>query len=192
MGLHIHSLEGLNEEYERDYYIYLLDYGWTEPISQALLDNFDKMARISSEHKRSVVIARTSEGVHFNDEVLSWHNINGEDVEKNGLLPAILITNKHPAIFRRKTWGEKIDESDNLKMILIPLRWFCNTTTEVVEIINQVFSDLVKNKDLDDFKIQRELKKGIGKALVDSIILEPNFHGVGFSFKNLKRYLNNK
>lgn len=192
MGLHIHSLEGLNEEYQRDYYVNLLDYGWNEPISQALHENFDRMARISSEHKKSVVIARTSEGIHFNEEVLSWHNINGDDVEENGLLPAILITNKHPAIFRREALREIEKAKDELKLILIPLRKFCKTTTDVVAIINQIFADLVNNKDLNDFKIQKELKKGIGKAVADSLILEPNFYGVGFSFKNLKKYLKTK
>ena len=37
-----------------------------------------------------------------------------------------------------------------------------------------------------------ELKKGIGRALVDSLILEPNFNGIGFSFSKLINYLQNK
>lgn len=188
MGLHIHSLDGLNENYERDYYIYLLDYGWNEPISEILRKNFDRMARMSSEHKKSVVIARTPDAVHFNDEVLSWHNINGEDAEKDELLPALMITNRHPAHFRRKHSGE-FEEDDNFKMIIIPFRKISNDPTEVVNVIDKVFRDLKEDKDLDEFQIQKELKKGVGRALVDSVILEPNFYGLGFSFKKMKRYL---
>jgi hypothetical protein len=188
MGLHIHSLEGINENYERDYYIYLLDYGWEEPISEILIKNFDRMARMSSEHKNSVVIARTPDAIHFNDEVLSWHNINGEDVENGELLPALLITNRHPAQFRRKNQGEFVDD-DNFKMIIIPFRKISNEPTEVVKIIDKVFKDLIENKDLDEFQIFKEMKKGIGRAIVDSIMLEPNFSGVGFSFNKLRQYL---
>lgn len=191
MGLHIHSLDGLNENYERDYYIYLLDYGWEEPISEILRKNFDRMARMSSEHKKSVVIARTPDAIHFNDEVLSWHNINGEDAEKNELLPALMITNRHPALFRKKHKGE-LDDDHNFKMVLIPFRKISNNTTEVVNVINKVFSDLKENKDLDDFQIAKEMNKGFGKAVVDSFILEPNFYGVGFSFKKMRSYFGGK
>ncbi|MEO1031547.1 MAG: hypothetical protein AAFX55_09085 [Bacteroidota bacterium] len=188
MGLHIHSLDGLNENYERDYYIYLLDYGWDEPISEILRKNFNRMARMSSEHKKSVVIARTPDALHFNDEVLSWHNINGEDAEKNQLLPALLITNRHPAQFRKRYQGE-LEDDINFKMVIIPFRKISKDPTEVVTVIDKVFQDLKENKDLDDFQIAKELKKGVGKALADSFILEPNFYGVGFSFKKMKEYL---
>ena len=46
-----------------------------------------------------------------------------------------------------------------------------------------VFSDIQQQKDLDDFKVRREMKKGIGRALADALILEPNFAGIGFNFK---------
>ena len=32
MGLMVHSLEEIPRNVERNYYIYLLDYGWDEPI----------------------------------------------------------------------------------------------------------------------------------------------------------------
>ena len=82
MGLMIHSLEGIPEDHHRDYFIYLLDYGWKEPLSQALTKNFGKMATIASQKKNAVVIMRTEEGIHFSDEVLSWHNINGDEAER--------------------------------------------------------------------------------------------------------------
>jgi len=43
-----------------------------------------------------------------------------------------------------------------------------------------------------DFRIARELKKGIGRALADAVILEPNFAGMGFSFKKIIEYFKNK
>lgn len=41
MGLMVHSLEGIPEGHHRDYYIYLLDYGWNEPLGDALKKNFN-------------------------------------------------------------------------------------------------------------------------------------------------------
>jgi hypothetical protein len=32
MGLYIHSLSRLPSGLERDYYVYVLDYGWEEPL----------------------------------------------------------------------------------------------------------------------------------------------------------------
>lgn len=81
----VHSLEGIPEEHHRDYFIYLLDYGWSEPLSEALKKNFGQMATLASEKKNAVVIMRMDAGVHFSDEVLSWHSINGDDVEREQL-----------------------------------------------------------------------------------------------------------
>ncbi len=95
MGLIVHSLQNIPESKNRDYLIYLLDYGWDEPISKALRDNFDKMAEIAAKN-RAVVIKGT-ELAHFENEVFSWHHINNEKADE--LLPALLITNKHPKYF---------------------------------------------------------------------------------------------
>jgi hypothetical protein len=80
----------------------------------------------------------------------------------------------------------------DLKMILIPLKKVCSTTTQVVSLIEKIFNDIKNQKDLDDFRIARELKKGIGRALADAVILEPNFAGMGFSFKKMIEYFKNK
>ena len=40
MGLRIHSLAELPPEAIRGYFVYLLDYGWEEPLGRALRDNF--------------------------------------------------------------------------------------------------------------------------------------------------------
>ncbi len=90
MGLYIQSLTNIPIDTTRNYFIYLLDYGWEEPLGEALIKNYEKMASIAAENK--AVVIRGTDKVHFQDEVLSWHNINGEDAED--MLPAILITNR--------------------------------------------------------------------------------------------------
>jgi len=183
MGLMIHSLEGIPENHHRDYYIYLLDYGWDEPLGNALTKNFGKMSTLASEQQNAVVIMPTTVGSHFSDEVLSWHSINGDDAEKENLLPAILVTNRHPAEFRRGGTAE-----GNLKLVLFPLKKHCKDTTEVVSLIQNIFQSIKDGKDLDDFQVTKEKKRNIAGALASSIMLEPNFAGVGFSFNRLVDY----
>ena len=48
MGLHIHAIAELPSTAERGYYMYLLDYGWNEPISRFLTDNFTKLSEFAS------------------------------------------------------------------------------------------------------------------------------------------------
>lgn len=188
MGLYIQSLENIPLEARRDYFIYLLDYGWSEPLGDALMKNYEKMASIAAENK--AVVIRGTHRVHFEDEVLSWHHINGDNAEN--LLPAILITNRHPHNFK-ETYGNKNKRvEEDLKLILVPLKQVCKTTTEVVNLIERIFIDIKNQKDLTDFKIAKELKKGVGRAIVDAIILEPNISGVGFNFNSLISYFKNR
>lgn len=186
----VHSLEGIPEGHHRDYYIYLLDYGWNEPLGDALKKNFNRMASLASKQKKAVVIMPTEVGAHFSDQVFSWHSINGDDADKNDLLPAILVTNRHPAEFRRRgnSQGEQPVEND-LKLLLFPLKKYCKDTTEVVDLIQSIFSKIKQEKDLDNFSIKTEKKKGVGGAFVNSIIFEPNFAGMGFSFNKFKKLL---
>lgn len=192
MGLYIQSLNNIPQDLDikKDYYVYLLDYGWSEPLGEVLMDNYEKMASIAAEN--NAVVIRGTNRVHFEDEVLSWHNINGEDAEE--MLPAILLTNRHPKKFKESfnpdTNRGKIEP--NLKLILIPLKKFCNTTSDVVTLIEKLFNDIKQEKDLDDFRVAKEIKKGFGRVLADSIILEPNIGGVGFNFNNLINYFRNR
>jgi len=188
----VHSLEVIPDDVHQDYFIYLLDYGWSEPLSDALRNNFSRMATLASEKKNAVVIMGTEVGAHFSDEVLSWHHVNGDDVEKDQLLPAILITNRHPAEFRKRTIKENVKAEENLKMVLFPLKKCCKDTTEVVSLIQQIFTSIKLGKDLANFGIYKEKKKGVGGALANSILLEPNFAGIGFSFNKLINYLKEK
>ena len=193
MGLMVYSLDNIPVSARRDIFIYLLDHGWKEPISDALKDNFDKMAQIAANNK--AVIIRGIVGAHFENEVMSWHHINNEDAKE--LLPALLITNKHPQYFRDAGMGFRNRKNTNqvdkeLKLILVPFKRFCDSTTEAISLIEKIFNDIEAQKDLSEFQIAKELNKGIGKAIVDSIILEPNISGIGFSFSKLKKFLKSK
>lgn len=192
MGLHVHSLSNIPKSENRGYLIYLLEYGWHEPLAEALNNNFFKMVGVAAK-KRAVVIKGT-ELAHFENEVFSWHQINNEHGED--ILPAVLITNAHPSYFMENNHGysrksglyrESID--GELKLILIPLKKFCSNTSEVVSLIEKLFTDIEAGKDLSEFKIAKEAQKGIGSAIVDALILEPNISGVGFSFKKLGSFL---
>jgi len=186
MGLYIQSLSNIPLDAKRNYFIYLLDYGWSEPLGEVLMKNYEKMASIAAENE--AVVIRGTDRVHFEDEVLSWHNINGENAEE--MLPAILITNRNPNEFRFRDKSDSIEA--DLKLIFIPLKRFCKTTTDVVTLVEKLFNDIIKKKDLNDFAISKELKKGIGRAVADSIILQPNFSGIGFDFNKLIDYFTNK
>lgn len=190
MGLHVQSLENIPEvRVHKDYFIYLLDYGWNEPLGEALMKNYENMAKIAAEN-RAVVIRGTNR-VHFEDEVLSWHNVNGENAEE--ILPAILITNRHPRKFKESySSNGKEDIERDLKLILIPLKKFCQSTSEVVTLIEKLFNDIKDKKDLNDFRVSKEIRKGFGRALADAVILEPNFAGMGFSFSKMIEYFKNK
>lgn len=190
MGLMVHSLEGIPEEHNRDYFIYLLDYGWREPLSEALRQNFGRMATLASEKKNAVVIMRTDEGVHFSDEVLSWHSINGDDAEKNELLPAILVTNRHPIEFKRR--GDSFSGNDtvepNLKMILFPLKKYCSTTSEVVTLIQKIFTKIKNGEDLANFNIVEEKNRGVDGAIASSLVIEPSQTGTNIAFNTIQDY----
>ena len=189
MGLYIHSLAGIPNA-SRSYYIYLLDYGWHDPLADALFNNFQRMAEIASKND-AVVIRGTNDSVHFSDNVFSWHNINGEAGEKN--LPAILITDRHPYEFQESLFESQGNiNRDDYKIILFPLKKYCKTTTDVIEYVDEIFKDVVEKNNLSDFRIVREMKKGIGRALVDGILLEPNIAGVGYNFTPLIEYFKDK
>jgi len=187
MGLIVHSLENIPLSARRDYFIYLLDYGWHEPIAQALRANYDEMVRRAAT-SAAVVIKGTELG-HFENEVFSWHHINREDAEE--LLPALLITNAHPSYFLNSAMnftGKRnilrvAAEYGSMKLVLIPFKRFCHTTADVVAIIGRLFDDIAAGRDLSDFRIVRELKKGVGSALVDAIIAEPAVGGFGIDLK---------
>ncbi len=182
MGLMVHSLDEIPESVDRNYYIYLLDYGWKEPLSEVITQNYTQIADISSKH--SAVFISGTIGSHVNNEILSWHKINGENGEL--ILPALLITTENPHIFRKAACGSSAEQLD-LKIILIPLKKYCKTSTDVITLIEQIFNDIQHGCELENFEVKKEMNNGIWKRLFDGVILEPNISGIGFNLKKFFR-----
>ncbi len=196
MGLYVHSLSRLPLELERDYYLYVLDYGWEEPLGAALHANFRRMADLAAKNK-AVVIAGTDSrafadeilSVHVDDPQFSWSNINGESGEE--VLPALMISTIHPQKFRTEAPGYRFPEVRNgvadEKLILIPLRGVCSNATEVAVLIERIFRDISAQKPLSDFAIAKEIKADNRGAYSDAVILKPALWGVGVDLKELAK-----
>ncbi|WP_154124488.1 hypothetical protein [Grimontia hollisae] len=145
----------------RGYFIYVLDYGWKEPLINTLIANFTNMARKASE-SRSMVIAGI-EPVYFSNQVFSWHSINDEDEES--VLPAVMVSTLTPAYFHECNHErQRADEIDD-KLLLIPLKAVCETTDDVIKTINSIFNDIKSKKELTGFNVARTLKKGMVAGL---------------------------
>ena len=191
MGLMVHSIARLPEGYERDYYVYLLDYGWKESLGEVLGANFDRMANLATTNK--AVVIRGLVGSHFQDEVLSWHHFNGQPADE--LLPAILITTQHPAYFQKfseKPLKQAGGSWSNQVLLLIPLRTCCKSTDNVVQLIEKIFADIKAKKPLADFRVVEEIRAGEGESLLDALILKPSVGGVGVDLVALGRALKKK
>src|SRR5262249_18715386 len=147
MGLYVHSLSRLPADLERDYYLYVLDYGWDEPLGAALQANFRLMSDLAAKNQ-AVVIAGTDSRefskevftIHFDDLEFSWNSING--ISREEILPSILISTVHPERFRldplrnipRK---QRVGIADD-KLILIPLRGVCQNASDVIALIERL------------------------------------------------------
>lgn len=196
MGLYVHSLSRLPLELERAYYLYVLDYGWEEPLGEALHANFRRMADLAAKNK-AVVIAGTDSrtfadeilSVHIDDPQFSWSNINGESGEE--ILPALMISTIHPQKFRTEVPGYRLPEfrkgvADDM-LILIPLHGVCKNTTEVAALIERIFRDIAAQKPLSDFAIAKEIKAGNRGAFSNAVILKPALWGMGVDLKELAK-----
>jgi hypothetical protein len=181
MGLYVHSLGEIPNGAERAYYVYLLDYGWEEPLGSAVRANLPRMADLAS--RSDAVVIHGPRGVHFEDEVLSYHRVNGQDAE--GILPAILITTRHPSTFRESFSMLRSDPENRDALLLLPLRKICTSPQEVVDLIQRVFEDIKSKKRLADFQAAKQMRRGVAGALVDAVILQPKIGGVGFDLKKL-------
>jgi hypothetical protein len=186
MGLRIHTLEVVSPEVERDYYVYILDYGWSQPLSEVIKRNLKQLEAWASKNG-SVIITGLGEVGHFDNQVLSWHGINGQPGEES--LPAILITRTNPRKFKEYSDSENRRVDPSFKYILVPLIKVCKTENDVMTLVTRVIYDIENKKDLNDFRVLKELNPSFGRAFLNSIILEPNFNGVGFSFNRLRDYL---
>lgn len=194
MGLYVHSLSRLPLGLERDYYLYVLDYGWQEPLGDALHANFRRMADLAAKNKAVVVAGTDSRAfadeilsVHVDDPQFSWGVVNGENGEE--VLPALMISTIHPQKFREEMPGYRFPRigkgvADD-KLILIPLRGVCKDSTEVVALIERIFRDISEKKPLADFAVAKEIKAGNGDAFSDAFILKPALWGMGIDLKEL-------
>jgi hypothetical protein len=182
VGLHIHALGELPANAERSYYVYLLDYGWEEPLGQALRANFERMAEEASQ--ADAVVIRGPRAVHFEDQVLSWHHVNGVDAAD--ILPAILVTTRHPTTFR-ESHGPPPQGTPVVTdaLLLIPLKRVCKTAQDVADLIQQLFVEIRAKTPLTKFRIVKQMQFGRGRALVDAVVLEPNIAGVGLDIKKV-------
>ena len=179
MGLYVHSLGEIPAGTERAYYVYLLDYGWEEELGNAVRANLSRMADMAS--RSNAVVIHGPRGVHFEDEVLSWHRVNGQDA--TDILPAILITTRHPSTFRESYVPKKSKKESRDALLLLPLRKVCKSSEDVVELIHRVFEDIKSKKRLSEFRAAKRMRRGVAGALVDAVILQPKVGGIGFDLK---------
>ncbi|MGA3011991.1 MAG: hypothetical protein ABSD72_17180 [Terracidiphilus sp.] len=179
MGLYVHSLAEIPAGAERFYYLYLLDYGWEEPLGEAVRANLPRMAELASRSDAFVI--HGPRGVHFENEVLSWHQVNGKDAKD--ILPAILFTTRHPSTFRESFQAKHTSKESRNALLLIPLRKICKSAQDVAELIQQVFEDIKDKKQLSRFAAAKRMKRGVAGALVDAVILQPKIGGIGFDVK---------
>lgn len=188
MGLYVNSVSELPLSESRSYYLYVLDYyGWDEPISKVLQDNSERIAAFCSAN--DAVMVKGLPHSHFYSEVLSWVKINGQG--PNTILPALLITTIHPSYFIESDNVDPPREIDEA-MIFVKIRDVCKAPGDVVVLLEKLFTDIKKHKSIKDFTIAQELRKGEHGAFVDTLILEPNFAGVGINIKKLVSWLAGK
>jgi hypothetical protein len=186
MGLMIHSMELAPKNELRDYYVYLLDFGWHESLGEVLRKNFGKMA--DEAGKNNFVVVMGTVGSHFENEVFSYHQINGYDGKE--ILPAIMITSLHPKWFKERNWSSAYSEAEfKDAMLLIPLRDFCKTSDDVVRLLESILKDIKEKKPLSKFVAGKKESKG---RFFDSIILKPSAYGIGIDIMALIKGVNKR
>ncbi|POE05761.1 hypothetical protein [Pectobacterium odoriferum] len=181
MGLHVSAISDLPLSEERDYYLYILDYyNWDEPISNTLIENLPKIESLCAKYN-SVMVRGLPES-HFYSEVISWVKINGQG--PNTILPALMITTVHPKYFIEAN-NREVDSEISESLIFLKIRDICKKPSDVIDLIEKIFTDISERKEIKNFVITRELSSFEHGALVDALILEPNIAGVGINIKKL-------
>lgn len=121
LGLYIKHLDTVQFNQDRSNYLYLLNYGWPDgEWEQIFKKHFMKMADLASD-VGGVVVGSPS-GVHFANEVLSWHRVghlNADDV-----LPGLLITKTRPDYFEECYPDDRPAKPGLEDLLVIPLRGF--------------------------------------------------------------------
>jgi hypothetical protein len=193
MGLYVSTMRELPTG-DRSLYIYLLDYGWADAYEKLFRDNFGHLSARASE--TGSVVVMSGQGVHFANEVLSWHQVYGHDA--TDILPAILITHAHPRYFVENDVAQRDLESEESgglgDIALIPLKAACTTPDDFLRIVGSIFDDLENGLTLRNFRAEKfdtlHLKRpsgmrSLGNRIGKAVMLQPNFGGIGVDLKTL-------
>lgn len=183
MGLCISHLDAVTIKSERSLYLYLLDFGWPDGQWEQLFKrHFMALADRASRSKAAVI--GSMRGVHFADEVLSWHKVGQLSAEE--VLPALLITKTHPSYFA----GGGQDVGSGIETLLvIPLKPICTGETEFLRTIEGIFRDLERGLELKNFQVaQHDVRANnvsmLGR-LSSAIEVKPGAFGVSVDLKSL-------
>lgn len=106
------------------------------------------------------------------------------------MLPALMITTIHPAKFKETNPGYRFSNTSpgnaDDKLILIPLRSFCQNATDVMALIDRIFKDVESRKPLTEFAVAKEIRAtSKNGAFSDALILKPAFYGVGVDLREM-------
>lgn len=104
-----------------------------------------------------------------------------------------MITTLHPKYFidgdNKNLKGKRIPKD---KFVFLEIRKICQHPQDVVALLEKIFQDIREKKAIQDFRVKKELKGGVGKILNDTLILEPNVDGVGINLNNLFKFLKSR
>ena len=117
----------------------------------------------------------------------------GNGIDPLELLPALMITTLHPKYFidgdNERIKGMDIPKD---KFIFLEIRKICQHPQDVVVLLEKIFQDIREKKAIQDFRVKKELKGGVGKILNDTLILEPNVGGIGINLNTLFKFFKDR
>ncbi len=71
---------------------------------------------------------------------------------------------------------------------MIPLRGVCKSVEQVAPLIERIFKDIEENKELTHFEVSEQMDKGRAGAVLDALILQPNFAGLGIDINHIIKF----
>jgi len=186
MGLYISHMDTVTIKGDRSLYVYLLDYGWPEGEWERLFKkHFMHMADRASQ--TGAVVIGSMRGIHFANEVLSWHAVG--DLDPEHVLPGLLITKTHPSYFKDTDGPVKL--APGMKdLLVVPLKPLCKDETDFLRTIEGIFTDLRNGAELNNFQIAKHdgrqpKSRSLGKRLVNAIAVKPGAFGFSVDLKEL-------
>ena len=171
MGLRVHALADIPAEAQRSYWVYLLNYGWKDSLTKTVDEHLDKLVEVAGRYNAVVV---TGTGQHVDNEVMSWHGVDG--VSGSDVFPAILITTRNPHDFLRGVLSD-----DETRVVMFPLNDACKSPDEVVSLLRRICGCIRDRRPLADF----EVKESISGRVFRSIVAKPTIGGIGVDLKEL-------